>query len=472
MKKISLFLLLLTISGFLCAQEQRPNVLFIAVDDLRPELGCYGQTHIKSPSIDKLAESGLTFNRAYCNIPVCGASRASILSGIRPNRTRFLTYHCWQDKDVPGTVSLPMHFKNNGYTTVSLGKIYHHQTDGKGSWNKRWSPKNTNASGWRDYMLDENIQLEIEGKTRGKPYEKADVKDGKYKDGKIANQAIEELKAFKESGEPFFLAVGFLKPHLPFNAPSKYWDLYDADKIKLPEYMQKPKNAPDQCMHTFGELRAYNEIPKEGSVDLDMAKKLIHGYYACVSFTDALIGNVLDALDNLGLAENTIVILWGDHGWHLGEHDLWCKHCNFEKVLRTPVILRAPGQTKNIKTNALVEYVDVYPSLCELAGLEKPFHLQGKSFVPLVENPNQPWKDEIYCRWGKGETVVTMSHTYTEWLDDKTGEMTARMMYDLTKDPEETVNISEDKENQDLVAKLSKKIRKHILERDKIYLVK
>lgn len=448
------------------AQEKKPNILFIAVDDLRPELGCYGQSHIKSPNIDKLAESGLMFNRAYCNIPVCGASRASILSGIRPNRHRFLNYDCWQDKDVPGVVSLPMHFKNNGYSTVSLGKVYHHATDGSGSWDKRWSPPQKKGTSWRDYLTEENIKLDTSTKTRGNPFEKADVSDEAYKDGKIAKQAIKELKNFKNNNEPFFLAVGFLKPHLPFNAPSKYWELYDSNEIKLPDYMQKPQNAPDECMHNFGELRAYNGIPKEGDVSESMALKMIHGYYACVSYTDAQIGKVLNELESLGLAENTIVLLWGDHGWHLGEHNLWCKHCNFEKVLHTPLVVKAPGIIKNVKSNALVEYVDVYPSLCELAGLSKPFHLQGKSFVPLVENPDLPWKEEVYCRWIKGETIVTMSHTYTEWFNDKTGEMTARMLYNLDEDPEETVNISEEKENRSLVEQLSKKLRKHISERD------
>lgn len=458
--------MLLTCAVILKAQEKKPNVLFIAVDDLRPELACYGQSHIKSPNIDKLAESGLTFNRAYCNIPVCGASRASILSGIRPNRHRFLNYDCWQDKDVPGLVSLPMHFKNNGYTTVSLGKVYHHATDGAGSWNKLWSPPQKQGTSWRDYVNEENIKLDTGDRTRGNPFEKADVPDEAYKDGKIAKQAIEELNIFKENNEPFFLAVGFLKPHLPFNAPSKYWDMYNAGEIKLPGNMQKPENAPDECMHTFGELRAYNNIPEEGDVSKSIALKMIHGYYACVSYTDAQIGKILTELEKLGLAENTIVILWGDHGWHLGEHNLWCKHCNFEKVLHTPLIVKAPGKKKNIQSNALVEYVDVYPSLCDLAGLEKPFHLQGRSFVSLAEDPNQPWKEEVYCRWIKGETVVTMSHTYTEWFDDKTGEVTARMLYDLDKDPEETINISEKKENSKLVKRLSEKLRKHISERD------
>lgn len=466
-KNIQLSIILIFLSGLLFAQQQKTNVLFIAVDDLRPELECYGKTHIKSPNIDKLSGAGLTFNRSYCNIPVCGASRASILSGIRPNRHRFLNYDCWQDKDVPGVVSLPMHFKNNGYKTVSLGKVYHHSTDGQGSWHKVWSPPSKGGS-WRDYVTQENIQLDTGNRTRGNPYEKADVPDDAYKDGKIANQAIAELESFKEKNEPFFLAVGFLKPHLPFNAPSRYWEMYDEDEINLADNPFKPKNAPDQAMHNFGELRAYNDIPETGPVDDEMALKLVHGYYACVSYTDAQIGKVMDALEELGLAENTVVILWGDHGWNLGDHGLWCKHCNFETALKTPLIIRAPEKAQNITTDALVEYVDVYPTLCELAGLEKPFHLQGKSLVPLFNDPEQPWKEAVFCRWIKGETMVTKSHTYTEWFDDNSGKRTARMLYDLNTDPKENVNISELAENAELVQKLSNALEKHIVERDQL----
>lgn len=465
MKKIQLLSLLVFLAAMLAAQ-QKPNVLFIAVDDLRPELGTFGQTHIKSPNIDKLAESGLTFNRSYCNIPVCGASRASILSGIRPNRHRFLNYDCWQDKDVPGVVSLPMHFKNNGYKTVSLGKVYHHEQDGNGSWNKVWAPKGKTNS-WRDYVTDLNIKLDTGDRTRGFPYEKANVPDEAYKDGKIAIQAIEELKEFKKNNESFFLALGFLKPHLPFNAPAKYWEMYNEEEIKLADNPYKPKDAPDQAMHNFGELRAYNTIPPTGPVLDSTAIKLVHGYYACVSYTDAQIGKVLQALKELELDKNTIVILWGDHGWNLGDHGLWCKHCNFETALHTPLILKAPGKKSNIKTDALVEYVDVYPTLCDLAGLSIPFHTQGKSLTPLFDNPQQNWKEAVYCRWIKGETVVTKSHTYTEWFDEK-GNKTARMLYDLDNDPDENINISEKQENKNLVNKLSEMLKNHIVERDKI----
>ncbi len=450
--------------------QQKPNVLFIAVDDLRPELSCYGHSQIKSPNIDKLAESGLMFTRSYCNIPVCGASRASILSGIRPNRHRFVSYDTWLDEQVPGVVSLPMHFRNNGYRTASLGKVFHHITDGKGSWSETpWFPQG-DWEGWQAYVLPESkkqIARRPDGNgLSGPSFESPDAPDHIYPDGMIALEAIRRLREYNNSEEPFFLAVGFLKPHLPFNAPKKYWDLYDYDKIELPDYMKKPKDAPDQCMHNFGELRNYTDVPDNGSLEDEFMRKLIHGYYACVSYTDAQIGEVLNELERLGLAENTIVILWGDHGWHLGEHGLWCKHCNFEKVLHTPVIISAPGKKKNIKTDALIEYVDVYPSLCELAGISQPYHLQGKSFVPLMENPAQPWKTEIYSRWVNGETIVTQNHTYTEWFNGDSKEAVARMLYDLNADPEETVNISEKSANEILIRNLSDKLHQHILERD------
>ena len=220
-------------------------------------------------------------------------------------------------------------------------------------------------------------------------------------------------------------------------------------------------------MHNFGELRAYNTIPPTGPVLDSTAIKLVHGYYACVSYTDAQIGKVLQALKELELDKNTIVILWGDHGWNLGDHGLWCKHCNFETALHTPLILKAPGKKSNIKTDALVEYVDVYPTLCDLAGLSIPFHTQGKSLTPLFDNPQQNWKEAVYCRWIKGETVVTKSHTYTEWFDEK-GNKTARMLYDLDNDPDENINISEKQENKNLVNKLSEMLKNHIVERDKI----
>ncbi len=470
---VKLLLVLLFVSSITTAQNNtKMNILFIAVDDLRPELGCYGQAQIKSPNIDQLAESGLLFNRSYCNVPVCGASRASLLSGIRPNRTRFASAHISQDEELPGALSLPMHFKNNGYQTVSLGKIYHKRPDAKGSWSvPEWFPTG-DWKGWQEYVMPESNEHIEKGKLgiNGPSFEAPDAPDHIYADGMIAEEAIRQLQNFKNSEQPFFLAVGFTKPHLPFNAPKKYWDMYNFDAIKLPDNMYKPKGAPDESMHNFDELRSYTDVPENGPMEKDFMRKLIHGYYASVSYMDAQLGKVLQELKRTGLDKNTIVILWGDHGWHLGEHDLWVKHCNFNKVLRTPLLLRVPGKQGNIKTDALVEYVDIYPTLCELTGLSKPFHLQGQSFAPLVDNPDKAWKEAVYSRWTQGETVITQTHTYTEWFDDITGKKTARMLYDLTKDPEENTNISENKENKNLVLELSKKIKSHIENRDHLIL--
>ncbi len=454
------FLLLMTPALFSCSGDkpkgekpQKPNVLFIAVDDLRPELNCYGQTQIQSPNIDRLASEGTIFNRAYCNIPVCGASRASLLTGLRPARERFLHYYTRADEDAPGVVCLSQHFKNNGYTTISNGKIFHHQDDRAESWDENWRPKITST--WRDYQLEENIRRDTSGNKRGPAVESADVSDSAYFDGKIALKTIKDLKKLKEKGEPFFLAAGFLKPHLPFNAPEKYWQLYPEEEVELPDNDYKPVGAPDAAMMNWGELRNYGGIPDKGPLTDSAARRLIRGYYSCVSYTDAQIGKVLDALEDLDLAENTIVVLWGDHGWNLREHGLWCKHCLFQTSLRSTLIVDVPWITEGNKTNGMVEFVDIYPSLCDMAGLEKPGHLQGKSFRYLLEDPSAEGKAGVVSQWFDGLTVNTGEYAYTVWYTDEK-EQYGRMLYDHQKDWEENINISEDPENQSLISDLHK----------------
>lgn len=449
----------------MAAIPERPNVLFIAVDDLRPELGCYGKEHILSPNIDRLAREGMLFTNAYCNVPVCGASRASLLSGVRPDINRFVDYYTYLDNDMPGTVSLPMHFKNNGYQSLSIGKVFHHQDDGKGSWSENWKPEFQNTS-WLDYQGSENIKAYNGPLKKAMPYEKADVNDDQYFDGKIATKAIASLKAFQAGNEPFFLAVGFLKPHLPFNAPKKYWDLYDEKKIQLAKNPFAPDNAPVQAFHNFGELRAYLSVPSEGPVPDSLAHRLIHGYYACVSYVDAQIGRVLDALKTYGLDENTIVVLWGDHGWQLGEHGLWCKHCNFKNALHTPLIVKVPGVTDGSECDDLVEYVDVYPTLTDLTGLTSPFHLQGTSMVELLKGNQPDWKQAVFARWHNGETIITSQYAYTEWHQTNSQKVVARMLYDHRCDPEENNNVAEDRNYQKVVDELSRKLKEHIQSRN------
>jgi len=440
----------------LAAGKKRPNVLFIAVDDLRPQLGCYGHEQMISPNIDRLASEGITFLRSYCQVPVCGASRASLMTGTRPTPDRFLGYATWAEKDLPGALSVGEHFRNNGYHTISNGKIFHHRADCRNSWSEpAWRP----GGDWRNYMLEENQKLNRrKEKPAGPAYECADVPDNAYFDGGIADKGISDLRRLKDMNAPFFLALGFLKPHLPFNAPKKYWDMYKPEEIDLADNPFRPKGAPDAALHNWGELRAYHGIPPKGPLPEQLALRLVHGYYACVSYTDAQIGRVTAELDRLGLSDNTVVVLWGDHGWNLGEHGLWCKHCNFETSLHSPLIVRAPGIGSGKKSSALTEYLDIYPSLCELCDLPLPRHLQGRSFVPLLKNPNLPWKEAVFSRYFKGDSVKTDRYRYTQWRD-KDGGVYARMLYDHKVDMAENVNIAEEAQNKELVQKLSNLLR-------------
>ena len=472
---------LVTSFGFLyitsCTSERpvrtKPNVLFIAVDDLRPELNCYGKTHIKSPNIDRLAKSGIAFTRAYCNVPVCGASRASLLTGLRPTYNRFLQYYAQADVETPEAVTIPEHFKKNGYTTISIGKTFHTPADNE---LKAWSETpfrydhhkmpdgSWSDSGWQNYISEENLVIsKTKSNGAAMPWEAADVGDTAYYDGKYAVKAIEYLRKFKNSDQPFFLGLGFLKPHLPFNAPKKYWDLYNRNDINLADNPFFPKDAPDEARFNWGELRAYKGIPREGPVNDSIATTLVHGYYACVSATDALVGMVLDELENLGMVENTIVMLWGDHGWNLGEHGYWCKHVNFETSLRSTLLISGPGYQTGI-ANAIVEFVDIYPTLVDMCDLPAPIQkLEGKSMVPILKDPNASIKEFAISKWMKGVTLIRDQHFYTEWHDPEKNEI-ARMLYDHKIDPEENINIAELPENKDLVKILSTKLNNNLAE--------
>ncbi|XCF05425.1 sulfatase [Tamlana crocina] len=435
------------------AKETKPkNILFIAVDDLRPELNFYGANHIQSPNLDKLASESLVFNRAYCNVPVCGASRASLLTGARPTRHRFIDAKTEKDHDYPEAVSLPLLLKQNGYKTISTGKIYHGGKDDNAAWDSRWFPKGN----VRDYQLAESLKQAI-ATGYGPPFENIDVEDDAYFDGKIAQKGIEDLQKLKEGNQPFFLALGFMKPHLPFNAPKKYWDLYDRSAIELPESYVQPKTTPKQAFHKFGELRKYHNIPKNGDVPEEMAKELIHGYYACVSYVDAQIGLVLDELKRLELEDDTIVVLWGDHGWNLGDHKLWCKHVTFETALRTPLTIKVPGKTSGQQTDAITEYIDVYPSLAELVGLDSPETVEGQSFVPII-NGESPQKDWAVSKFKDMVTLIKGDLFYTEWVKDD-GIAYARMLFNHKTDPLELDNLAEKPEYQDTVNQLAVELR-------------
>ena len=434
----------------LCGVEiqAKPNVLLIVVDDLRPELGCYGNERIISPNIDRLARSGALFENAYCQVPVCGASRASFMTGLYPSPERFVRYYARADEDAPGVPDLPALFKKNGYTTISNGKIYHHKDDNLASWDEVYRPKD-----FREYLLPENQGLKFNQQVA---WEAADVTDEGYATGRLAEKVIADLERAKEARTPFFITAGFTKPHLPFNAPKKYWDMYDRDDIELASNPHKPAGAPRNAMHNWNELRdGYSGMPREGAMPDDIARTLIHGYYASTTYTDAMVGRLLDAMEELEMIDDTVVILMGDHGWQLGEHSLWCKHANFKTSLHSPLMISAPNIAGGRRVRGLVEFVDIYPTLCELGGLELPGHLQGKSLLPLLVDPDAEGKVAVFSRYHAGESVKVDRYLYTEWNNG------ARMLYDHLEDPGENRNISENPEKKAIIEAMQSYLRAH-----------
>jgi iduronate 2-sulfatase len=440
-------------------KPKRPNILFIAVDDLRTELGCYGASHIKSPNIDRIAKQGMVFDRAYCQQAVCSPSRTSLVTGARPDSTKVWDLVTHFRDAMPDVVTLPQHFKDNGYFVQAMGKIYHPGYDDKRSWSVPWQTPNAPT-----YALKNAVPEKDEDKPKSKngpAFESADVADNFYKDGMVADLAVSTLRGLKGKSEPFFLGVGFAKPHLPFVSPQRYWDLYDPAKIALAPNPFHPKDAPEYALTSSGELRNYHGMPAQGPIPDDLARKLRHGYYAAISYTDAQIGKVLDELDRQGLRQNTIIVLWGDHGWKLGEHGEWCKHSNVENDANAPLLLSVPGM-KNVgkHSRALVEFVDIYPTLADLAGLPLPAHLEGLSIKPLLENPNRLWKRAAFSQYPRGQKVMGYSmrtdrYRFTVWVGRKDhSRIEAIELYDHEKDPQENTNIANLPENAKLVEEL------------------
>ena len=460
---------------FVCASPgfaaEKPNVLLICVDDLKPLLGCYGDTRVKSPNIDRLATRGVLFERAFANQAVCAPSRNSLMTGQRPTTLGIYDLGTNFRKAVPNAVTLSQYFKTNGWHAEALGKIFHvghGNHEDPDSWSvPHWGPKSGPAGGYvlkenrspqqtREEALFQNVPWNEAAKLpRGAATECADVPDNAYGDGKIADEAILRLRAAKgKPGDPFFLAVGFLKPHLPFVAPKKYWDLYQRGDFKLPALQVPPIGAPAFAPTTWGELRQYSDIPDVGPLTLESAQQLLHGYHAAVSFMDAQLGRVLDELDRLGLARNTIIVLWGDHGWHLGDHGMWSKHTNYEQASHIPLIVCVPGVAKaGSRTGALAETVDLYPTLCELAGLPIPAGLDGASFASVLKNPaTAKTKEAIFHVFPRssrnlgeliGRAVRTERYRLVEWKKAAAPADTAILeLYDYVADPEETKNLA------------------------------
>lgn len=427
--------------------QERMNVLFIVVDDLRPELGCYGSDAVITPHIDALANHSVVFQNAYCNVPVSGASRASLLTGVYPDfsKRRFVDAETYAQKDLPGVVTLPQAFKNSGYYTASLGKVFHHYNDRTDSWSETpWivSP----ASGdwalynkwnvWKNEVRDKDLHPQSH---RGPYCEAADKVDSCYEDNQIAKKAVEELGRLKRKQQPFFLAVGFRKPHLPFIAPKKYWDLYKREDIKMADNRYRPVGLPRQVQSS----REIYQYTHTDNTSLDaFHREARHAYYACASFIDAQVGLVLDELKRLHLQDNTIVILLGDHGWHLGEHDFWGKHTLMKQSTHAPLMISLPyGNYGN--TKSIVEFVDIYPSLCDVCGISLPEHLQGKSFLPTLLNPKKKHRDYAFIQWGRGVNLVTQDYSYAEWYD-QAQKSVGEMLFDHRNDPEENKNVAGD----------------------------
>ena len=455
------------------AQEKTPpNILFIAVDDLRPELGCYGADYIHSPNIDKLAASGAVFTNQFVQIPTCGASRYSMLTGMLPRTKGHLSNEACHnfiagkpETDTPETFI--HHLKRNGYYTVGIGKISHYvdgllygYTDSVGteyelphSWNEMLFNPAKWGTGWNaffGYADGTNRQ----GRNRQvKPYEKGNVDDMGYPDGYTAKLALEKMNELAQKKQPFFLGVGFFKPHLPFNSPQKYWDMYDENSLPLSPTPFIPENVNKASLHPSGEFNGYKlgdeEASLDGPVSDEYARKLRHAYFACVSYTDAQVGKLLDELDRLGLSENTIVVLWGDHGWHLGDQLVWGKHTIFERALKSAFIVRAPGTPRGEKVNQVVSATDIYPTILDLCGVEMPHPTDGKSLVPLLENPSSDWKEASYGYYRNGISLRTERYRLTQYFRDEQPQIE---LYDHVTDPNETQNIAA--EHPEIVEKL------------------
>ena len=522
------FLFLVQSSCSLLAKQRskKPNILFIAIDDLRPELGCYGSKYAITPNIDKLASRGRLFERAYCQQPMCHPSRTYLLTGTRPD-TNGITHNRVEFRDLnPDRLTLPRHFRDHGYQCYNYGKIFHRpNADIEQSWSGKPKLSRLKLPQPVGFALPENIKRRNEqfnamfakygeaakrGLSSGPAYESADVPDTAYRDGHNTAGAIAHLKEFgKTPNKPFFLALGLYKPHLNFVAPKKYWDLYDPKKLPAGTYTPRPKNGASMGLHASFELRVRQGIPKSGEIDEDLSRTLFHAYLACTSYIDAQVGLTLDALKETGLDKNTIVVFWGDHGWHLGDMGVWGKATNYEIATRVPFIIHTPDMAKpGTKSKGIVELLDIFPTLCELTSLPKPKGLEGKSIVPLLKNPRAVWdevaltqypnpalrewaanplskemretffgplikevegriKNQMGEKWNRdlfehhlmAYALRTNCYRYIEWRDyrDPKSEPIFTELYDHKNDPKETKNISA--ESPSITLRLGKKMR-------------
>ena len=423
-------------------EVEQPNFLFICVDDLRPALGCYGDPIAITPHIDKLAKTGRIFNHAYAQQAVCGPSRTSVLTGMYPDQTQvWHNRHSFREHR-PDTTTIPQFLSNHGYQTAALGKIFsgNERELDPASWNDGEVLREPH---WKTYLHQDN-----QGSGKQSAYEILDVPDSSYSDGKLTDSAIRKLKAFRSSDRPFFLAVGFFKPHLPFNAPKQYWDLYQRSDFEGLSIVETNGTIPTIAFHTHRELGGYRGIPEDEILADDLTTTLRHGYYACVSYIDAQIGKLLSTLKESGLDRNTIVVLWGDHGFALGEGERWCKGTNFELDTRVPLIISVPDMAKpGQHTNSLIELVDLYPTIAKLANISPPDGLAGIPLDGILQNPTAQIHRYVISQFSRpwnarkpesmGYSLRTTSHRYTSWIDLTDGTVIAEELYDYDN-PEST----------------------------------
>lgn len=463
------------------ADEARPNVLFIAVDDLKPVTGAYGDKLAVTPNLDKLAARAVRFDMAYCNQAICAPSRNNLMLGSRSSSLGIYGFGTGFRQAIPDAVTMTQHFMQHGYRAEAVGKILHTGHGDKedaASWSvppviekvvEYLNPENS-AGGklTREEAFFTNQQLgRINQLPKGWAWEKADVPDNAYADGRIAEESIKRLQAAKDRKEPFFLAVGFVKPHLPFTAPTKYWDMHDPKKFTVIKELDTPHGAPKYAGKRGHELANYDPIPPNGLPDEETARTLIHGYYAATSFADAQIGKVLDELDRLDLAKNTIVVLWGDHGWHLGDHGIWTKHTNYEQANRIPLLIAAPGIPAG-SNKQLSETVDIFPTIAELAGLPAPSGPQpkdGVSLVPTLKDASVRVRDHAYHCFPRGEgrmgrAIRTDRYRLVEWKKPgQSADEADYELYDYVADPSEKENLAKKRKN--VVKELREILAKH-----------
>ena len=445
------------------AESKRPNVLFIAVDDMRINLGCYGDKIAVTPNLDTLAARGILFNRAYCQFASCNASRASLLTGQRPDTISVYKLNTFYRSTAPEVITLPQHFKMNGYHTESIGKILHNYyvqlRDNELSWST--PARMDKLRHVSDYALEEN--LSAKGKQNRPAAECADVGDDAYYDGKITEDAVRTIKRLAAQDKPFFLAVGFMKPHTPYNAPKEYWDLYDRKDMKALCPVIKPDNCPELNWSGSAELRGYKDCPSKGIIPDEIAARFRHGYYAATSYVDANVGKLITALEESGVADNTIIIFWSDHGYHLGENSHWTKVTLRDLDAQVPLLVAVPGK-KEAQTDALVEYIDMYPTLSDLCGLPKPKGLDGRSFISVLEDPTSDFREAALTQtlrpWGgkrvgstMGYSIRTPKYRYVMWINRKDKYIIAEELYDMEKDPFQRNNIFNDSEFNNILSK-------------------